>query len=375
MIRYRQEALDHASARDPLDQPLPLLRPGWWGVLTALLLVSGGALAWGVLGRVPVRLQGRGVLLRPDSLLPVQSRSSGPLLAILSGEGGCVRAGQVMARVDQVELRLGLAAAGRRLAQLRAQDGAARLQAQRERALLAADLERLLPYRASGAIAEQTFVDKERELQRLDGQHLGEAAQRQQAINDEALALARQRVEYERDSVVVAPLAGCVVERLVQPGAVVTAGTTIFTLERGDRRGELVSLAYFPSQDGKRLKPGQLVRVTPTTTKAQRHGGIQGRILSLRALPVSREALRQRLGLEALVNAIQPAGSPGEPLIEAVTSLRRDPRTRSGYDWGGGAGPDLRLTAGTGTDVSVLVEWRQPISYLIPLLRDVSGIY
>ena len=344
-------------------------------MLTALLLVSGGALVWGVLGRVPVRLQGRGVLLRPDSLLPVQSRSSGPLLAILSGEGSCVRAGQVMARVDQVELRLGLAAAGRRLAQLRAQDGAARLQAQRERALLVADLERLLPYRASGAIAEQTFVDKERELQRLDGQHLGEAAQRQQAINDEALALARQRVEYERDSVVVAPLAGCVVERLVQPGAVVTAGTTIFTLERGDSRGELVSLAYFPSQDGKRLKPGQLVRVTPTTTKAQRHGGIQGRILSLRALPVSREALRQRLGLEALVNAIQPAAAPGEPLIEAVTSLRRDPRTRSGYDWGGGPGPDLRLTPGTGTDVSVLVEWRQPISYLIPLLRDVSGIY
>ncbi|MFO0016559.1 MAG: HlyD family efflux transporter periplasmic adaptor subunit [Synechococcaceae cyanobacterium] len=375
MIRYRQEALDQASARDPLDQPLPLLRPGWWGVLVALLVVSGGALAWGVLGRVPVRLQGRGVLLRPDSLLPVQSRSSGPLLEILSREGGCVRAGQVMARVDQVELRLGLAAAARRLAQLRAQDGEARLQAQRERTLLLADLERLLPFRASGAIAEQTYVDKERDLQRLDGQQLGEASQRQRAINDEALDLARQRAEYARNSVVVAPLSGCVVEKLVQPGAVVTAGTTVFTLERGDRRGELVSLAYFPSQDGKRLKPGQLVRVTPTTTKAQRHGGIQGRILSLRALPVSREALRQRLGLEALVNAIQPAAAPGEPLIEAVTSLRRDPRTRSGYDWGGGPGPDLRLTAGTGTDVSVLVEWRQPISYLIPLLRDVSGIY
>jgi formyl-CoA transferase len=62
-------------------------------------------------------------------------------------------------------------------------------------------------------------------------------------------------------------------------------------------------------------------------------------------------------------------------LIEAVTSLQRDPRTRNGYDWGGGLGPDLRLSPGTGTDVSVLVEWRQPISYLIPLLRDVSGIY
>jgi HlyD family secretion protein len=137
-----------------------------------------------------------------------------------------------------------------------------------------------------------------------------------------------------------------------------------------------VSLVYFPSQDGKRLKPGQSVRITPTTTKAQRHGGIRGRILSLRTLPVSREGLRQRLGLESLVQTVQPPGSAGnEPLIEAVTSLQRNPRTRSGFDWGGGPGPDLRLTPGTGTEVSVLVEHRQPISYVIPLLRDITGIY
>ena len=132
------------------------------------------------------------------------------------------------------------------------------------------------------------------------------------------------------------------VEQLVQPGAVVNPGTSLFSLDRSDRRQELVSLAYFASQDGKRLKPGQIVRITPTTTKAQRHGGIRGRILSLRTLPVSREGLRQRLGLESLVQTVQPAGSSGnDPLIEAVTSLQRDPATRSGFDWGGGPGPDL----------------------------------
>ena len=53
-------------------------------------------------------------------------------------------------------------------------------------------------------------------------------------------------------------------------------------------------------------------------------------------------------------------------LLQAATALTREDLI---------LGPDLRLTPGTGTDVSVLVEWRQPISYLIPLLRDVSGIY
>ena len=376
MIQFREEALRAHTSPDQLDQPLPLLRPSLWALLAALLLFIAAILVWSILGRVPVRIQGRGVLLLPEALVPVQSPSGGPLLEILVKEGQCVSAGQPLARLDLVQLRVGMEAGQRRLEQLRRQHQVATLQAQRERALVLADLERLLPYRDSGAISEETFVDKERQLQRIDSQQLAEAQQRVQGINDEVLALARQQEEYQRNSLVVSPVAGCLVEQLVQPGAVVNAGSALFSLDRRDRPRELVSLAYFPSQDGKRLKPGQAVRVTPTTTRAQRHGGISGRILSLRPLPVSREGLRQRLGLESLVATVQtPGGDGNQPLIEAVTSLQRDPRTKSGFDWGGGPGPNLTLSPGTGTEVSVLVEYRQPISYVIPLLRDISGIY
>lgn len=377
MIQFRKEALEALSSPEQLDQPLPLLRPSHWATLLGLLLFAGAILLWSILGRVPVRIQGRGVLLLPEALVPVQSPSSGPLQEILVKEGQCVKAGHTIARIDLVQLRGALEAGGRRLQQLRRQNDLATLQAQRERNLARSDLERLLPYRTSGAIAEETFFDKERQLQRIDSQQLAESQTRRQGINDELLALARQQQEYRRGSLVVAPVAGCIVEQLVQPGAVVNAGTTLFSLDRRDRRQEIVSLVYFPSQDGKRLRPGQEVRITPTTTRAQRHGGIRGKILRLRTLPVSREALRQRLGLDSLVQTVQPPGSNNgnEPLIEAVTSLQRDPRTRSGFDWGGGPGPDLILSPGTGTEVSVLVEQRQPISYVIPLLRDISGIY
>lgn len=376
MIVFRERALEALNAPEALDQPLPLLRPGWWGLLLGLLVLGGTALTWAIVGRLPVRIQGRGVLLRPESLVPVQSRSSGPIEQMLTREGDCVQAGQAMARVEQVQLRLVLDEGRRRVEQLRSQDQLARLQASRERALVADDLSRLLPYRPTGAIAEETFIDKEKQLQRIDSQQLAEAQQRGQAINNELLALASKEQELARNKFVVAPLSGCVVESLLAQGAVVNPGTVLFTMERNDRRGELVSLAYFPSQDGKRLKPGQLLRITPTTTNAQRHGGIQGEILSIRALPVTREGLRQRFGVESLVDAVFPtAAQSSEPLIEAVTSLRRDPKSRSGYDWGGGIGPDLKLTPGTTTSVSVLVEGRQPISYVIPLLRDLSGIY
>ena len=376
MIQFRKEALEAHTSPEQLDQPLPLLRPSLWSLLLGLLGFAAAVLLWSIFGRVPVRIQGRGVLLLPEALVPVQSPSSGPLQQILVKEGQCVQAGQAIARIDLVQLRGALEAGGRRLQQLRRQDELVNLQAQRERVLAEADLERVLPYRSTGAIAEETFIDKKRQLERIKSQQLAESQARLQGINDELLALARQQEEYRRNSLVVSPVAGCLVEQLVQPGSVVNPGTTLFSLDRRDRRQEIVSLAYFPSQDGKRLKVGQEVRITPTTTRAQRHGGIRGKILRLRILPVSREALRQRLGLDSLVQTVQPPGSSGnEPLIEAVTSLKRDRGTRSGFDWGGGPGPDLTLSPGTVTEVSVLVEQRQPISYLIPLLRDISGIY
>ena len=93
----------------------------------------------------------------------------------------------------------------------------------------------------------------------------------------------------------------------------------------------------------------------------------------MKSLPVREDALTKRLGRASLVAAV--SGERREPLIEISTSLQRDPNTVSGYDWGGGPGPDLRLSAGTPTSVRVLVEERRPISYVIPILRDLSGLY
>ena len=81
----------------------------------------------------------------------------------------------------------------------------------------------------------------------------------------------------------------------------------------------------------------------------------------------------QSPGMESLLEAVRM--EPKGPLIEVKTSLKRDPSTVSRYDWGGGPGPSLQLTTGTPTEVRVLVAERRPISYVIPILRDLTGIY
>ena len=128
---------------------------------------------------------------------------------------------------------------------------------------------------------------------------------------------------------------GCVIDRNVHaakwcnPAALVHIGS-------GTQETNLESLAFFSPGDGKRLKAGQRVRITPSSTKQQRHGGLKGSD-HIRRLPVNDQALVKRLGLESLLDAART--EPKAPLIEVKTSMKLDPRTVSGYDWGG-PGPD-----------------------------------
>lgn len=64
-----------------------------------------------------------------------------------------------------------------------------------------------IPNRGSGAISEETFIDKERQLQRIDSQQLSESQQRGQGLIDEVLDVARQKEEYLRNSLEVSPVA------------------------------------------------------------------------------------------------------------------------------------------------------------------------
>lgn len=380
MQLFRRQALEAIASAEQYRQPHPLIRANVWLLLLGIVGFSGYIVHWSIQGRLPVRIEGRGLLVRPGSLQPVQSRSTGPLISLSIQTGSCVRQGAVLARIDPLQQRLKREEELQALALLRAQDDQ---EAQRERNLLAmveADLARLLPYRGTGAIAEQTFVDKEKEIQRVRTETAASANRRLQAIQARQMAIRSLDQEMAQNAVVLAPASGCVANVNVQPGQMVQVGASLLELDKSRPGDPLTSLAFFPVKDGKRLQIGQKVRVTPSTTQAQRHGGIVGTIVEIQPLPVNRETLLHRLGIPSLVNTVEASprgeGAQGnEPMIQVRTSLGRSTATRSGYDWGGGADPDLILSAGTTTTVKVDVEDRQPISYLIPQLRNLSGIY
>jgi len=372
---FRKTALDSLASPEKLDQPLPLIRPRYWTLLASLLGFAGLVLGWMIMGRLPVRLSGPGILIVPNSLQLLQSETNGQVVALLQPIGRCVAKGSALVQIRPVDLKLQRDKSNQQLSELRNQNRISDQLNASQLAGLEADLKRLQPYRRSGAIPEQTFVDKQQALQSLRSQLYSQGAQREQQITDRALELGRLNADLARESWVRSTHAGCIKDLRVQAGALVTVGQPLVEIDSSGHLNELQNLAYFPSQDGKRIAVGQPVQVTPTVTQPQRHGAIQGRVVAVRPLPVSEEALLNRLGNRSLVNEIVKAAGSGSALIEVRTALSKDPATYSGFNWGGGPGPHLHLSGGTATRVNVLVESRAPISYLLPILRDLTSLY
>lgn len=373
MSLFRKNALDSLNTPEQLNQPMQLLRPSYWTVIVALLGFSLSLLAWSIFGRLPVRITGQGVLIRSESLQRIQSESAGRIAALDARVGDCISQGAALARIESTQQDLDRQKAVTQLQLLISQDVREdALAAVRERQLQQ-QLNRVQGLARSGAISQDDLAQRQQQLSSTRLELESRNNQRQQQIQEQRDQVRILEHSIKATAIIRAPRGGCVVDRQVKLGEVVQVGSTLFELESGRSSDALQSLAFFTPGDGKRLKAGQKVQITPATTKAQRHGGIEGRILQIRSLPVSEEAVASRLGNPAWLKALN--GKTEGPLIEVLTSLQRRPSTVSGYDWGAGDGPNLKLTSGTPTSVRVLVEERRPISYVIPLLRDLSGIY
>lgn len=119
---FRKESLERLSSPERLDQLMKVVGPKSWLPLTALGSLVVVALIWSVYGRIPITVEGRGVLIHPRNVVPFQSKSSGQLLALNINVGDVVKKGDVIATVDQTDLRKQLQLQRAKLAQLEEQD-------------------------------------------------------------------------------------------------------------------------------------------------------------------------------------------------------------------------------------------------------------
>ena len=97
---FRQEAMDKTLSPDELDRLMRVTRPRGWLALIALLALVAAAVAWGVLGSIPIVMNGEpGVLLGGDSRHQIVSQISGLVTEVKVKSGNTIKEGEVIATV------------------------------------------------------------------------------------------------------------------------------------------------------------------------------------------------------------------------------------------------------------------------------------
>ena len=473
---FRQKSLERLASPEKLDQLMQVVNPKSWLPLLTLGSIVAAAGVWSIYGKIPVTVEGRGVLVHPSKVVPLQAKSAGQLLELKIQSGDRIKKGDVIATVAQIDLRKQLELAQAKLVQLQGQNRDVDLLQtnRRDRNLQSISEQRQTLVQRLGILSELTptlrdkgLVSIERDRQALETrlQTLRELLPtykkrlgirqnlfKQGAISDDVLLQARQEYfdntaqineaesqlkqldvkeadalkeylsnlneiknikaqlqelqskkaniaqqdwetstnrkkeiqETEREierlkeqigdnSQIVSQHDGKILEITTNLGQVVQAGTRIANIDIDNPEDKMVGITYFPVEDGKKIQPDMTIQITPQTIKRERFGGIVGDVTKISPFPITKEAAANVVGNPEVVEGLVSKEQPG--LMQVSADLRTDADTFSGYKWSSSAGPKLKISPGTTTIARVKVDERSPISYVIPLLRSVSGIY
>jgi HlyD family secretion protein len=221
-----------------------------------------------------------------------------------------------------------------------------------------------------------TISELQAQLRELETQATSFAQQNLESTNSRAnqIQAVKQNIaileaKLQNSSEIQSEFDGVVVEVAAVPGQLVSAGSNVATINVETDSNQLSSVAYFTIQDGKQIEPGMEIQVTPSTVKRERFGGILGSVTTVSSFPVTPQGATVLIGNEDTAQSLIANGHT----IEVFAQLEADPETYSGYAWSSSKGPEQKFSAATTTIVRVKVGERSPISYVIPLLKSLTG--
>jgi HlyD family secretion protein len=407
--------MERLASPEQLDQLIDVTKPADWAGALVIGVCMAAVVTWSVIGRIPSRVAGEGILISgAGRVVDAVSAVNGRLASVDVEVGDRVTRGQVIAHIAQTETEQRyrsaaevlkererehneLTAAIQRELEIKSANVAAQKSgleqviaaSQHRRAYLTeavAGLEglntkgfitrrELEDRRANLVSTQERITESKNEIQRLDGQLREAETQReldrlasQFKVNEARRQMEQLAGTLERDSRLMSPIEGQVLEIKVSAGGVLTTGMPVVAIE--SEGTSLEAIVYVPADRGKNVQPGMEVRVEPKTVKREEFGTMIGKVASISAFPVTPEGMAAVLHNDALVKRFSQEGAPYAVLVQ----LERDPAAFTGYRWSSGSGPPIHLTTGTLARAEVTTRERPPIDLVVPIMKRLSGI-
>lgn len=411
---FRREALESLSGASGLGQNLRVVSPlGWVALGTTLALIAGCAL-WSVFGTYRVTVTGIGLLVPENgSFVQVYAPKSG-WLESYPDRGDSVKQGQLIARLSSPEGQERMADADSRLEQLKRQRtelvirfddrianeeraaarrrealseaislGEARvkeLQAMldareglQSKGLMTSDRvlevrERLFAAREAISRARADILTIDAQMITLRAQHAQDLDTIDRQIRDSEGQLTQVSLSQDLATSIYSRVTGTVVLDEVASHALVSAGQRILVIETGDKR--LEALLYVPAEQGKQVRPGMAVQLSPTIAKKEEYGTLLGHVVRVDPVPETETALAERLSNRDLARQFTKAGAP----LQVEILLDKGDDGPEGYDWTSSRGQEVELTSGTLLEGQVTIRTGRPIALVIPAIRHWLGL-
>jgi HlyD family secretion protein len=412
---FRPAALDRAVSPEQFDHLVVITKPSDWIWAAVICLVLAAAIIWGVVGRIPTRVSGEGILIsNGDRVVDAVSAAAGRLASVSVAVGDHVVKGQPIAQIVQTDIEQkhneAVAVMGEREREyavlLSRVQNELLLKSQNftklEDALnqvikattqriqfLTVDVRNLDDLLAKGyttrknvsdrreelASAQQRLDDTQNQILKLRADKTDLETQRDRELRQSEFSLneARRQAKATAESLnqntqVISPIEGRVVEVKISPGSVLAVGTAVVEIESEGNRLEAV--IYVPPEQGKRIKPGMQVRIEPSTVKREEFGMMLGNVETVSDFPMTPQGMSAVLHNETLVTRFSHDGAP----YAAKVVLEMDPSTTTGYRWAVGNGPNLHLTSGTLTRAEITTRHQRPLDLVIPIIKHFTGL-
>ncbi|MHC5022791.1 MAG: NHLP bacteriocin system secretion protein [Planctomycetota bacterium] len=410
---FRESALERLSSPEQLDQLLQVTSPKGWMSLVATWALLAVVIVWSIIGRVPTREMGKGMLVAGDGMRLVLAPGAGPLESILVEVGQEVAADEIVARINTYEVLDQLNNATVRKDELTKQlediekldgDMEARENAlaadeqKRVDNLLAAAQERInklderratiekalnqdaaKPFelfraedelRQARASSEQIEMEYQQLLATNQSKKLERDRSRRQLqveINALAARVEALKERRRRESEIRTEFGGTVVEVRARENSAVALGDDIMLIApTGTGAGDLQAILYVSAVTGKRIKEGMDVAISPSTVSREEYGALRGTVKHRAEVPTTRAAMMRWLNDDDLVDQFM---SEHGSVLEVQVRLTRDADAASGYAWSSETGPPFQISAGTLCNGSVTVDTRSPLSFVLPMPR------
>ncbi|MFN7976730.1 MAG: NHLP bacteriocin system secretion protein [Vicinamibacterales bacterium] len=402
---FRKSALDKLSSPERLDVLMQVTSPKGWLALATMGALLVALIVWSVVGSIPTRLEGQGMLIRGGALREIKAAGAGTLEELSLTQGGTVTVGQLAGRIRRPDVRAGTderASAARRLqleaeatkAEHRATQGGLRAQiqsteeeisrtqsqlakAEEEVALRRDQLSRGLATRVQVSTAEQQVESIRARISSLQGQIRQNRAQI--ASLDQQMRAADLRYQAAAGEVktgvvaeklvseITSEVAGRVIELRVKQGDAVQPGQTIAIVEPLD--AAMQTIVYFDSRTARQIRAGMEAQISPTEIKREEFGYIKGKVIEVGAAPVTLQKMQSDLANQALAQELYGKVAP----IEVRAEPGANTATPSGFDWSTSGGPPFAIAGNSRINVSVVVERRAPYTYVLPMIKSALG--